>query len=115
MAKNRNKFPQLFQLTLQEITIVNINELQCMLGRASNLLCPKTKSLFISSVYRPPDFNIENFTEKLNKDSSKIQENAEVILLGDFNVDYQQRSTAKSRLQTLARFHLNSSSRRQLG
>ncbi len=25
LAKNRNKFPQLFQLTLQEITIVNIN------------------------------------------------------------------------------------------
>ena len=34
---------------------------------------------------------------------SEIQESAEVILLGDFNVDYQLRSTAKSRLQTLAR------------
>ena len=62
-----------------------------------------TKSLFISSVYRPPDFEIKNFIEKFNNDISKIQENAEIILLGDFNVDYNRRSTAKSRLQTLAR------------
>ncbi len=34
---------------------------------------------------------------------SKIHENAELILLGDFNIDYNRRSTAKSRLQTLAR------------
>ena len=34
---------------------------------------------------------------------SEIHESAEVILLGDFNVDCQLRSTAKSRLQTLAR------------
>ncbi len=45
MAKNRNKFPQLFQLTLQEITIVNINELQCMLGRASSLLWLETEHI----------------------------------------------------------------------
>ena len=62
-----------------------------------------TKSLSISSVYRPPDFEIKNFIEKFNNDISKIQENAEIILLGDFNVDYNRRSTAKSRLQTLAR------------
>ena len=62
-----------------------------------------TKSLFISSVYRPPDFEIKNFIEKYNNDISKIQKKAEIILLGDFNVDYNRRSTAKSRLQTLAR------------
>ena len=45
------------------------------------IIRPKTKSLFISSVYRPPNFNIENFIEKLNNDLSKIEENAEVILL----------------------------------
>ena len=67
------------------------------------IIRPKTKSLFICSAYRPPDFNIETFIEKLKNDLSKIQVNAEVILMGDFNVDYQQRSTAKSRLQTLAR------------
>ena len=55
------------------------------------------------SVYRSPDFNIQTFIEKLRNELSEIQESAEVILLGDFNVDYQLRSTAKSRLQTLAR------------
>ena len=54
--------------------------------------------LFVQS-----NFNIRIFIEKLRNDLSEIQESAEVILLGDFNVDYQLRSTAKSRLQTLAR------------
>jgi endonuclease/exonuclease/phosphatase family metal-dependent hydrolase len=31
------------------------------------------------------------------------KENAEIVVLGDFNVDYQQKSTAKLRLQTFAR------------
>ena len=74
------------------------------------IIRPKTKSLFISSVYRPPDFNFENFIEKLNKDLSKIQENAEVILLGDFNVERSNHDYKHSRVH----FHLNSSSRRQL-
>ena len=64
------------------------------------IIRPNTKSLFIFSVYRPPD---ANFIENLNNAISIIQENAEMILLGDFNVDYKRRSTAKSRLQTLAR------------
>ena len=67
------------------------------------IIRPKTKSLFICSVYRSPNFSIQTFIEKLRNDLSEIQERAEVILLGDFNVDYQLRSTAKSRLQTLAR------------
>ena len=66
------------------------------------IISPKTKSLSICSAYRPPDFNIETFIEKLKNDLSKIQANAKVILMGDFNVDYQQRSMAKSHLQTLA-------------
>ncbi len=67
------------------------------------IIRPNTKPLFISSVYRPPDANIDNFIENLNNVISKIHENAELILLGDFNIDYNRRSTAKSRLQTLAR------------
>ena len=80
------------------------------------IIRPKTKSLFICSVYRSPNFNIQTFIENLRNDLSEIQESSEVILLGDFNVDYQLRSTAKSRLQTLApvRFRLNNSSRRRL-
>ena len=67
------------------------------------IIRPNTKSLFISSVYRPPDANVDNFIENLNNAIFIIQENAEMILLGDFNVDYKRRSTAKSRLQTFAR------------
>ena len=42
------------------------------------IIRPKTKSLFICSVYRAQDFNITIFIEKLNSDLSEIQENAEV-------------------------------------
>ena len=69
------------------------------------IIRPKTKSLFICSVYKPPDAHIDNFIAELNNDISKIQENAEIVLLGDFNVDYQRRPTDKSRLQTFARAH----------
>ena len=37
--------------------------------------------------------------------SLKIPDNAEIILLGDFNVDYKQRSTVRPRMQILARAH----------
>ena len=69
------------------------------------IIRPKTKSLFICSVYKPLDSHIDNFIAELNNDISRIQENAEIVLLGDFNVDYQRRSTDKSRLQTFARAH----------
>ncbi len=79
------------------------------------IIRPKTKSLFICSVYKPPDFSIENFIEKLNNDVSKIHENAEVILLGDFNVDYQQRSPANHNCKHLhVHFLLNNLLRWQL-
>ena len=46
------------------------------------IIRPNTKSLFVSSVYRPPDANVDNFIENLNNAISIIQENAEMILLG---------------------------------
>ena len=39
------------------------------------IIRPNTKSLFISSVYRPPDANVDNFIENLNNGISIIQEN----------------------------------------
>ena len=68
------------------------------------IIHPNTKLLFVSSVYRAPDANVDNVIDNLSKCHSIIQENAiEVISLGDFNVDCKQRLTATSRLQTLAR------------
>ena len=40
------------------------------------IIRPSIKSLFIYSVYRPPDFDIEKFIDKLNNELSEIQENA---------------------------------------
>ena len=40
------------------------------------IIRPSIKSLFIYSVYRPPDFDIEKFIDKLNNKLSEIQENA---------------------------------------
>ena len=37
------------------------------------IIRPKTKSLFICSAHRPPDFNIETLIEKLKNDLSEIQ------------------------------------------
>jgi endonuclease/exonuclease/phosphatase family metal-dependent hydrolase len=61
--------------------------------------------MFICSAYRPPQLPLSKFIEELNKDLAKIPENAEIVLLGDFNVDYTQRSTDRSRMQTPARAH----------
>ena len=52
-----------------------------------------------------PELPPSKFIDELNKDLAKIPENAEIVLLGDFNVDYKQRSTDRSRMQTLARAH----------
>ena len=61
--------------------------------------------MFVCSAYRPPEFPLNHFIEELNQNLAKIPDNAEIILLGDFNVDYKQRSTVRSRMQTLARAH----------
>ena len=51
------------------------------------IIRPRTKSMFIRSAYRPPELPLSNFIEELNKDLAKIPENAQIVLLGDFNVD----------------------------
>ena len=64
----------------------------------------KTKPLFICSVYKPPNSRVDNFIDELDKSLTKLPENAEIVLLGDFNVDYQsRRSVDGSRLHTFAR------------
>ena len=44
--------------------------------------------MFNGSAYRPPELPLSKFIEELNKDFAKIPENAEIVLLGDFNVDF---------------------------
>ena len=65
------------------------------------IIGPNTKSPFVCSVYRSPDANLGNFIENLNNATSIIQENAELILLGDFNVDYKHRKIRLACIQPL--------------
>ena len=44
--------------------------------------------MFICSAYRPPELPLSKCIEELNKDFAKIPENAEIVLLDDFNVDF---------------------------
>ena len=46
------------------------------------IIRPRTKSMFVCSAYRPPEFPLRYFIEELNKDLGKIPENAEIVLLG---------------------------------
>ncbi len=47
------------------------------------IIRPRTKSMFVCSAYRPPEFPLKDFIKELNKDLGKIPENAEIVLLGD--------------------------------
>ena len=69
------------------------------------IIRPLTKSMFVCSAYGPPEFPLKDFIGELNKDLGKIPENAEIVLLGDLNVDYNQCTTDKSCMQTLVRAH----------
>ena len=48
---------------------------------------PKSKSLFILIIYRAPDQPLETFTHELHTALSSIPLDAEIVLLGDFNVN----------------------------
>ncbi len=68
--------------------------------------------MFVCSAYRPPEFPLRDFIEELNKDLGKIPENAEIVLLGDLNVDYNQRTTDKWRMQQIDRTNRSNKSLR---
>ena len=58
---------------------------------------PKTKSLFIFTIYKAPDQLLESLTEELDTALSCISSEAEVILLGDFNVNFLATKNDASR------------------
>ena len=71
------------------------------------IIKPKAKKLYLCSVYRPLDSLIEAFLNDLDSMLSKIPTNTEVIVLGDFNVNYlaSKKSTVEiSQLRKLQRF-----------
>ena len=58
---------------------------------------PKCKSLFIFTIYKAPDQLLESLTEELDTALSSISLEAEVILLGDFNVNFLATKNDASR------------------
>ena len=50
---------------------------------------PKCKKLLIWTIYRAPDLNIESFIQNLGTSWSALPDNIELILLGDFNVNFR--------------------------
>lgn len=60
------------------------------------------KGLLILLVYRPPTGDINYLCEKLKDEVQSLPENDEMILLGDFNVDYlNKKKQATSKLYKL--------------
>ena len=58
---------------------------------------PKSKSLFILTIYRAPDQPLETFTHELHIALSSIPLDAEIVLLGDFNVNFLAKRNDSSR------------------
>ena len=71
---------------------------------------PKCKTIFLWTVYRTPDLPLETFIDGLNSKIASLPLNAEVCLLGDFNVDFlsKQRThgyALKRKLSLFANTH----------
>ena len=49
---------------------------------------PKCKTIFLWNAYGAPALPLESFLDVLNSNMILLPSNAEVCLLGDFNVDY---------------------------
>ena len=49
---------------------------------------PKCKKLIIWTMYRAPDSNLETFIQDLNTSLSSVPVKTELILLGDFNINF---------------------------
>ena len=75
------------------------------------ILCPKAKKVTIWSIYRAPNGNAGIFIDELNGVLQDISDQDEVLLLGDFNIPWNSRSTTdkalKHKLPNLANaYHL---------
>ena len=48
----------------------------------------KCKKLFVGCVYRPPNSFSDTFIDLLNNSLSKLPTGSQIVLLGDFNIDF---------------------------
>ena len=67
-------------------TDLNTDENECLWIRISR---PKCKPIFLYCVYRPPNSDLTNFISTIQNSIENIGlKNSDIILLGDFNVDF---------------------------
>ena len=73
------------------------------------IIKPKAKELLICSAYRPPDISLDRSLEDLELMLSNLPANSEVVLLGDFNVNFlgstKQEAPQRSKLRRFANNH----------
>lgn len=76
--------------------------------RAAGLKLPDLR-LIICTIYRAPNFLLTNFIDELNTSISKLPDNIELVILGDFNVDFGSNLNGnrplRSKLKSLANLH----------
>lgn len=71
------------------------------------IIKPKAKKTYVCSAYRPPDSSVDAFLNNLDSMLSRIPVNTEVVVLGDFNINYlaSKKSTGEVlQLRKLQRF-----------
>ena len=71
---------------------------------------PNCKKQFICSVYKPPTYCCDSLINELNLSLARVLDNAEIIILGDFNIDFSATKKDpvykfKQKLQTFAHLH----------
>ena len=72
----------------------------------AEILLPKTRGIFVSSIYRPP--NDGRFLEKFEATLEKVDAEKEVYILGDINIDFLKKDSTLCRAYTnvLSAFNL---------
>ncbi len=61
---------------------------------------PSTRSTLIANIYRPPDGNLSNALEIIEKDIAEWMStgNPDIVIMGDFNVDVHKNHAANRKL-----------------
>lgn len=70
---------------------------------------PKAKKLIIWTIYRAPEGSVNTFIDDLNRYIQNLEDNTELILLGDYNIKWNPKDNAerseKRKLSNLAYSH----------
>ena len=68
------------------------------------LSLPNTRDTYIINTYRPPSGNVHNAIEMLESEISPIMGNRspDVLIMGDFNIDWSKDDANKKKLRTFA-------------